>query len=79
MVEEQHFPGGMATLIRGGNPFQLSFDVFVERLPTTGTTKLEEPLCDPLVRIDDDIAVEGAPISFSSRISTIIDGPTYSL
>lgn len=64
MVKEQLFPGGMATLIREGKPLQLHFDAFVERLPTTGTTKLEERLYDPLVRIDGEIAVVWAPYKF---------------
>ena len=64
MVKEQLLPGGMATLIREGKPLQLHFDAFVERLPTTGATKLEERLYDPLVRIDDDIAVVWVPYKF---------------
>lgn len=64
MVKEQLLPGGMATLIRGGKPLQLHFDAFVERLPTTGATKLEERLYDPLVRIDDDIAVVWVPYKY---------------
>ncbi len=63
-VQEQLLPGGMATLIRDGMPLQLHFDAFVERLPTTGTTKLEERLHDPLVRIDNDIAVVWVPYLF---------------
>lgn len=64
MVKEQLVPGGMATLIREGKPLQLHFDAFVERLPTTGETKLEERLYDPLVRIDDDIAVVWVPYKY---------------
>jgi len=64
MVKGQLLPGGMATLIREGKPLQLHFDAFVERLPTTGATKLEERLYDPLVRIDDDIAVVWVPYKF---------------
>ena len=63
-VQEQLLPGGMATLVRDGKPLQLHFDAFVERLPTTGTTKLEERLHDPLVRIDNDIAVVWVPYLF---------------
>lgn len=64
IVKEQLLPGGMATLIREGKPLQLHFNAFVERLPTTGATKLEERLSDPLVRIDDDIAVVWVPYKF---------------
>lgn len=64
MVKGQLFPGGMATLIREGEPLQLNFDAFVERLPTIGATKLEERLYDPLVRIDDDIALVWSPYKY---------------
>jgi putative lumazine-binding protein len=64
MVKEQLLPGGMATLIREGKPLQLHFDAFVERLPATGTSKLEERLFDPLLRVDDDIAVVWVPYKF---------------
>ena len=63
-VKEQLLPGGMATLIREGKPLQLHFDAFVERLPATGAARLEERLYDPLVRIDDDIAVVWVPYKF---------------
>ena len=65
LVRKQLFPGGMATLIRDGQPLQLHFDAFVERLPTTGTVKLEEVLHDPVVHIDDNIAVIWAPYTFT--------------
>jgi hypothetical protein len=65
LVRKQLFPGGMATLIRNGQPLQLHFDAFLERLPTTGTVKLEEVLHDPVVHIDDDIAVIWAPYTFT--------------
>jgi hypothetical protein len=65
LVRKQLFPGGMATLIRDGQPLQLHFDAFVERLPTTGTVKLEELIHDPVVHIDDNIAVIWAPYTFT--------------
>jgi hypothetical protein len=54
----------MATLIREDKLLQLHFDAFVERLPATGAAKLEEHLYDPLVRIDDDIAVVWSPYKY---------------
>jgi hypothetical protein len=65
LIREQLFPGGMATLIRDGQPLQLHFDAFIERLPTTGTVKLEELIHDPMIHIDDSIAVIWAPYTFT--------------
>jgi hypothetical protein len=65
LVRDQLFPGGMATLIRDGQPLQLHFDAFIERLPTTGTAKMEEPIHDPIIHIDDNIAVIWAPYTFT--------------
>ena len=64
LVREQLFPGGIATLIRDGQPLQLHFDAFIERLATTGTVKMEELIHDPIIHIDDDIAVIRAPYTF---------------
>lgn len=62
-VRNQLLPGGSATLIRNGQILQLHFDSFVERI-STSTQKLEERIHDPLIRIDDDIAIIWAPYEF---------------
>jgi hypothetical protein len=62
LFRRELLPGGMATLIRNGQPVQLHFDAFVERLG--GTQKIEERIHDPLVKIDDDIAIVWAPYDF---------------
>jgi len=62
-MREQLLPGGMATLLRNGQPVQLHFDAFVERLPLTGPP-IEERIHDPLVHIDDDVAVIWTPYDF---------------
>jgi hypothetical protein len=48
----------MATLICDGQPLQLHFDAFIERLPTTGTVKLEELIHDPIIQIDGNIQLQ---------------------
>lgn len=53
-------PGTHATIIRGGKILQLSLDELLERMPP-GTVTLEERFWDPLVRIDDDIAMIWTP------------------
>lgn len=68
LAKAQLLPGGMVTLKRSDRIVQMSFDQFVEHIPATGTQKLEERIHDPLIRIDDDIAIIWAPYVF------LIDG-----
>jgi hypothetical protein len=68
MMRAALLPGGMITLKRDDKINQLHFDAFIERIPTTGTQKLEERIHDPLVRIDNDVAVIWTPYQF------LIDG-----
>jgi hypothetical protein len=49
-------PGGHATIIRGGKILQLTFEQLLERMPH-GAATLEETMDDPLIRIDQDIAM----------------------
>src|SRR5215470_14885907 len=56
--------GGGLVLMRDGKPFQMTFDAFTERVAKPGTTKIEERIHDPLVRIDNDLAVVWAPFEF---------------
>jgi hypothetical protein len=63
-IREQLLPGGTATLIRNGQILQLHFDTFVARLAevfSQSPEPIEERIYDPLVRIDDDIAIIWAP------------------
>ncbi len=66
----QLLPGGMATLIRNGQTLQLPFNEFLDRLEkmSGGTQRLEERLYEPVIRIDNDIAVIWASYDF------LIDG-----
>jgi hypothetical protein len=57
VLTEQLLPGGSATLMRDGKPLQMGFDALVERLSTPGTDTREERIYEPLVRIDNDIAM----------------------
>jgi hypothetical protein len=56
--------GGTMVLMRDGKPVQMSFDAFTERVARPGTTQIEERIHDPLVRIDNDLAVVWAPFEF---------------
>jgi len=57
MMRSALLPGGMITLTRADKTQQLHYDAFIEHVPTTGTQKLEERIHDPLVKIDDNIAI----------------------
>jgi hypothetical protein len=57
-------PGGGLVLMRDGKPIQMTFDTFTDRATRPGTTKIEERIHDPLVRIDNDLAVVWAPFDY---------------
>jgi len=57
-------PGGSMVLMRNGKPGQMTIEQFAERVSKPGTTKIEEKIHDPLIRIDNDLAVVWAPFDF---------------
>jgi hypothetical protein len=61
LVMEQLLPGGTATLMRDGKPVQLTFEALADRITQPGTVPREESMHDPLVRIDDNIAIIWTP------------------
>jgi hypothetical protein len=63
-IEEQTLPGGTMVLMRDGKPTQMTFEAFAERVGKPGTTHIEERIHDPLVRIDNDLAMVWAPFEF---------------
>jgi hypothetical protein len=67
-IKEPLLPGGTMVLMRDGKPTQMTFDAFADRVGRPGTTLIEERIHDPLVRIDNDLAVIWAPFDF------LIDG-----
>ena len=56
--------GGMMVLMRDGKPTQMTFETFADRMGRPGTTRIEERIHDPLVKIDHDLAVVWAPFEF---------------
>jgi len=56
--------GGSMVLMRDGKPTQMTFEEFAGRVGKPGTTKIEERIHDPLIRIDHDLAVVWAPFEF---------------
>ena len=56
--------GGTMVLMRDGKPTQMTFEDFANRVGKPGTTQIQERIHDPLVRIDNDLAVVWAPFEF---------------
>jgi hypothetical protein len=63
-IKKPLLPGGGMVLMRDGKPTQMSFDDFAERVGKPGKAQIEERIHDPLVRIDNDLAVVWAPFEF---------------
>jgi Putative lumazine-binding len=57
-------PGGAMVLMRDGKPTQMTFEAFADLVGKPGKAQIEERIHDPLVRIDNDLAVVWAPFEF---------------
>ena len=64
MMKKTLLSGGTMVLMRDGRPTQMTFEAFVNRVGSPGTTRIEERIHNPLVRIDHDLAVVWAPFEF---------------
>jgi hypothetical protein len=64
LIKKPVLAGGTMVLMRDGKPTQMTFEDFATRVGKPGTTKIEERIHDPLVRIDHDLAVVWAPFEF---------------
>ena len=60
-IKRPLLPGGGLVLMRDGKPTQMTFDAFAEASGKPGKGQIEERIHDPLVRIDNDLAVVWAP------------------
>lgn len=63
-VKKPLLAGGTMVLMRDGKAVRMTFEEFANRVATPGTTRIEERIHDPLVRIDHDLAVVWAPFEF---------------
>lgn len=63
-LKQSVLPGGTMVLMRNGKPTQMTFDAFAEIIGKPGKAKIEERIHDPLVKIDNDLAVVWAPFEF---------------
>ena len=63
-IKAPTLPGGTMVLMRDGKPTQMTFEAFAERVGKPGKSQIEERIHNPLVRIDNDLAVVWAPFDF---------------
>src|ERR1041385_5681316 len=63
-IKKPLLPGGGLVLMRDGKPTQMTFEDFADRVGKPGKSQIEERIHDPLVRIDNDLAVVWAPFDF---------------
>lgn len=63
-IKQPLLTGGSMVLMRNGKPVQMTFDAFADLVAKPGKTHIEERIHDPLVRIDNDLAVVWAPFDF---------------
>jgi hypothetical protein len=63
-IKAPTLPGGTMVLMRDGKPAQITFEAFADRVGKPGKTQIEERIHDPLVRIDNDLAVVWASFDF---------------
>ncbi len=63
-MKKSLLPGGGMVLMRDGKPTQITFDAFADLVGKPGKSQMEERIHDPLVRIDNDLAVVWARLNF---------------
>jgi hypothetical protein len=63
-IKKPLLPGGGMVLMRDGKPTQMTFDAFADLVGKPGKAQIEERIHDPLIRIDNDLAVVWAPFEF---------------
>jgi len=63
-IKASAISGATMVLMRDGKPTQMTVEAFADRVGKPGKTQIEERIHDPLVRIDNDLAVVWAPFDF---------------
>jgi len=63
-IKAPTLPGGTMVLMRDGKPAQMTFEAFADRVGKPGKAQIEERIHDPLVRIDNDLAMVWASFDF---------------
>jgi hypothetical protein len=65
-IKASAMPGTSLILMRDGKPSQMSIEAFADRVGKPGKTQIEERIHDPIIHIDNDLAVVWAPFEFLS-------------
>jgi hypothetical protein len=63
-IKAAALPGTVLVLMRDGKPKQMTIEEFADHLSKPGKTHIEERIHDPLVRVDNDLAMVWAPFEF---------------
>jgi len=63
-LKQSVLPGGSMVLMRAGKPTQMTFDAFADIIAKPSKAQIQERIHDPLVRVDNDLAVVWAPFDF---------------
>ncbi|MCU1324495.1 MAG: hypothetical protein JWM43_4144 [Acidobacteriaceae bacterium] len=63
-IKAVSLPGGTLISFRDGKPTQSTLDAFAERIGKPAPTRIEERIHNPLVHIDNELAVVWAPFEF---------------
>jgi hypothetical protein len=65
-IKQPAIPGATMVLMRDGKPSQMTIEAFAERVgkPSPSGKPIAERIHDPLIRIDNDLAVVWAPFDF---------------
>ena len=63
-IKAAALPGTMLILMRDGKPEQMTIETFAEHLSKPSKTHIEERIHDPLIRMDNDLAMVWAPFVF---------------
>ena len=63
-IKAAALPGTVLVLMRDGKPKQMTIEDFAEHLSKPSKTHIEERIHDPLVRVDNNLAMVWAPFEF---------------
>ena len=63
-IQQPTLPGGSMVLMRDGKPTQMTFAAFAENVAKPSKVQIQEKIHDPLIRVDNDLAVVWAPFVF---------------
>jgi hypothetical protein len=65
-IKASAIPNASMVLMRDGKPAQMTIEAFADRVGKPGKTAIEERIHDPIIHIDNDLAVVWAPFEFLS-------------